>query len=242
MNQKILVTICNYNHSKYLAQSIESIQNQTYENLDICVVDDGSDDLDTVLDIVNSKSKSDKRVRFINLEKNYGKWHALNRSIESTSAKICTSHDADDVSLKQRIELQHRILVETRTVHNLCGFIHCWNEEDVQKNVNKHILKNSLNVIDAKSCNELVLAGWQHPSINHYYTGEVETAGVSAMFYKSVFDFGIRFHPPSIGIRTLLSEDSDFNFRVTALLSNTSILAEKLYLYRRNTSTNQELL
>jgi hypothetical protein len=88
--------------------------------------------------------------------------------------------------------------------------------------------------------NQLVSAGFQQEYINHYYTGEFETAGVTAMFYKGLWKIGLRFNPPGVGIRVLNSEDSDFNFRCTSLLSQTSILTEQLYCYRRNTSTNNE--
>ena len=50
---KILVTIPNYNHAQYLKESITSIQNQTYDNLDICVVDDGSKNPVEVKDILS---------------------------------------------------------------------------------------------------------------------------------------------------------------------------------------------
>ena len=85
-----------------------------------------------------------------------------------------------------------------------------------------------------------MLQGFYTPGINHYYTGNFETAGVSSMFYKEIWDIGFRYNPPSCGLRTLLSEDSDFNFRVTASLRSTSILLDTPYLYRRNTSTNKE--
>jgi hypothetical protein len=87
---------------------------------------------------------------------------------------------------------------------------------------------------------KLVMLGYHSPRINHYYTGDFETAGVSAFFYKAIWDMGIRFNPPDQGLRTLLSEDSDFNFRVTSILRKTSVLAETPYCYRRNTSTNKE--
>ena len=82
--------------------------------------------------------------------------------------------------------------------------------------------------------------GYNAPFINHYYTGDFETAGVSAMFYKNLWNYGLRFNPPNEGLRVLTSEDSDFNFRCTALFQRTSVLKEKLYCYRRDTSTNKE--
>lgn len=236
---KVLVTICNYNHSQYLEQAVRSIQHQSYSDLDICIVDDGSEDIEKVIDIVETFKKEDKRIRFINLEKNHGKWFALNKSIETSDAHICTAHDADDISLRDRISLQLASLMETKTAHNLCGFYHCWNEEDVLKHIEKVSDPEKVKLLGPKIVREIVLKGYQHPGINHYFTGEFETAGVSAMFVKDLWTSGIRFNPPDMGLRTLLSEDSDFNFRCT-MLAGTSIVLEKPYLYRRNTSTNQE--
>jgi glycosyltransferase involved in cell wall biosynthesis len=236
---KILVAICNYNHEKYLEQSIKSIQNQVYAHLDICVVDDGSTNKEQFMDIVSRLKKEDDRIRYIDLEKNYGKWYALNKAIETTDAQVCTAHDADDISLPDRIDMQALALLGSKTQHNLCGFRHCWSEEDVEKNLGHVIDKDGARMMAPQDVRKLVSFGFNHPSINHYYTGEFETAGVSAMFYKALWDNGLRFNPPGKGLRTLLSEDSDFNLRCT-MFASTSILLEKPYLYRRNTSTNQE--
>ena len=127
---KVCVAICNYNHEKYLEQSIKSIIEQDYDDLDIVVVDDGS-----ISKVAREIAGSffDKRVRFLQLEVNKGKWNALNIAFSTTSAQICTSHDADDVSLPWRISSQLFTMKQTDTVHNLCGFRHCWSEEDVLK-------------------------------------------------------------------------------------------------------------
>lgn len=237
MNPKVCVAICNYNHSDYLEESIQSIVSQKYENLDIVVVDDGSEEEDVVKKIVGSFA--DKRIRYIPIYKNLGKWNALNVAFSSTDAQICTSHDADDVSLDWRIRSQIETMISTKTVHNLCGFVSCWNEEEVQQKRQTRS-PDKIRVISGPEINQLVLYGFETPGINHYFTGNFETAGVSAMFYKRIWDLGFRFNPPGCGTRVLLSEDSDFNFRVTANLGLTSILAEAPYLYRRNTSTNKE--
>ena len=238
-SQKVLVTICNYNHSSYLKQALESIQNQTHDELDICVVDDGSDDAAFVEEIVRAAQSEDDRIRYIALEKNFGKWHALNTAISTTDAIVCTAHDADDVSLKDRIKLQLFTMLKSKTQHNLCGFRHCWNEKDVINNLHHEIDVSQMRMIGPKEVRKMVNFGFNHSAINHYFTGDFETAGVSAMFYKQLWSYGIKFNPPGMGLRTLLSEDSDFNLRCS-MLANTSILLEKPYLYRRNTSTNQE--
>lgn len=234
---KVCVAICNYNHQKYLKESIQSILNQDHQNLDVVIVDDGSENTDETRDIV--KSFSDTRIRHIQLEKNTGKWNALNIAFSTTNASICTAHDADDVSLPWRISSQLAAMKETNTIHNLCGFKHCWDENDILEG---YSLKKpeSLKFIGSKEVFSTVVFGFQTPGINHYFTGNFETAGVSSMFVKQIWDIGFRFNPPGIGLRILHSEDSDFNSKVTLSLRSSSILAEFPYLYRRNTSTNRE--
>lgn len=234
---KICVAICNYNHEKYLKESVLSILRQDYENLDITVIDDGSMNSDAAYDIATGFK--DKRVRFKRFEKNMGKWHALNYAFSTTDSQICTSHDADDISLSWRLSSQLGALKATDTVHNLCGFIHCWNEDEVQRGLE---LKRpaTISCISKDDVARLVTLGFNSPGCNHYYTGNFETAGVSSMFTKHVWDIGFRFNPPGMSLRILHSEDSDFNCRVSLGLKSTSILAETPYLYRRNTSTNRE--
>jgi hypothetical protein len=128
----------------------------------------------------------------------------------------------------------------TSAVHNLCGFYHCWDEDDISV----HRLERNesdLAIMTPEEVFEQAYAGFNHPNINHYCTGDFETAGASAMFYRGVWSLGIRFNPPGMGLRVLNSEDSDFNFRVTMAFQKTSVLMEKLYCYRRNTSTNNEM-
>lgn len=233
---KICVAVCNYNHSKYLEESLRSVVEQDYGNLDIVVVDDGSSDL---LSKDIATSFSDSRIRHHRFETNHGKWHALNYAFSTTQATVCTAHDADDVSLSWRLSAQMAAMQATKTVHNLCGFIHCWDEADVTKG-RALARPDSMSCIGAEDVARLVTTGYQAPGCNHYYTGNFETAGVSAMFLKRVWDIGFRFNPPGLGLRVLHSEDSDFNCRVTLGLRSTSILAETPYLYRRNTSTNKE--
>lgn len=239
MNQaspKVCVAICNYNHDLYLEESIRSIVDQDYPNLDISVVDDGSTN-NSAREIV--EKIGDSRVRFHRLESNRGKWHGLNYSFATTDATICTAHDADDISLPWRVSAQLTALKSTETAHNLCGFIHCWSEEDVVKG--KLLASpDRLGCVSKEDVVRMVTHGFKSPGCNHYYTGNFETAGVSAMFLKEVWNIGFRFNPPGMGLRVLHSEDSDFNCRVTMGLQSTSILAATPYLYRRNTSTNRE--
>ena len=234
--QKVTVVLPTYNHAEFLDDAIQSILAQTHKNLELIVVDDGStDDTPEVL-----KQYGDyENIRIATLEKNAGKWNALNHGAALSTGEWITSQDADDISLPDRVERQLLCLDSTETIHNLCGFFHCWSEADVETHRPTRAYGATKNMLPAE-VRARVIQGFQHPNINHYHTGDFETAGVTSMFHRSMWIMGCRFNPPGLGLRTMLSEDSDFNFRITALLGRTSILMEQLYCYRRGTSTNEE--
>ena len=66
---RISVIVPVYNTEKYLNESIKSVVNQTYKNLDIIIVDDGSTDGSG--NICEKWAKSDSRIDLIHLEKNH---------------------------------------------------------------------------------------------------------------------------------------------------------------------------
>ena len=236
LSQKVSVILPTYNHAKYLSESIESILSQTHRNIELVVVDDGStDNTQEVLGDYGDVSN----VVCVYLDNNQGKWNALNEGIAASTGEWITSHDADDISLTDRIERQLLCLQETQTVHNLCGFFHCFSEDDIKKHGSYRPI-GTINFMPPDTVRAAVMTGFHHPHVNHFYTGEFETAGVTSMFHRSMWLLGMRFNPPGLGLRVMLSEDSDFNFRLTSLLGRTSVLEEKLYLYRRGTSTNKE--
>jgi glycosyltransferase involved in cell wall biosynthesis len=93
-----------YNAEKTIENSIRSILNQTYPNLELIIVDDGSDD-DTPL-IAGNIARVDKRVRFYRLDRNMGCYVARNEGIRHSKGKYIAIQDADDIALKDRLEKQ----------------------------------------------------------------------------------------------------------------------------------------
>lgn len=91
---KISVIVPVYNVEKFLPFCLESIINQTYEDLEIILIDDGS--TDTSLSICNEYSKKDKRIKVIHQE-NHGLSHARNVGIENSSCDFLSFIDADDI-------------------------------------------------------------------------------------------------------------------------------------------------
>lgn len=104
MKSKPLVSvfITVYNAEKYISEALESILMQTYSNLEIIVVNDGS--TDNSLEIINSYE--DKRIKVINNKENKGIPFSRNLGLKNANGKYLVIMDADDISTPNRIEKQ----------------------------------------------------------------------------------------------------------------------------------------
>jgi glycosyltransferase involved in cell wall biosynthesis len=113
MNDLITVVVPNYNNDSYIVQCIESIQNQTYTDLDIVVIDDKS--TDKSIEIINKLAASDERVRPIFNEANIGIAANRHKGIINAYGKYITTLDADDYLYnRSKIEREYEIMNETR--------------------------------------------------------------------------------------------------------------------------------
>ncbi len=95
----VTVVICVYNAGRFLRPAVLSVLAQTYRNLEIIIVDDGSTDgcMQTIADI------DDPRIRRLS-QPNRGKPAALNRALEEMRGDFLVLNDADDISHPRRIE------------------------------------------------------------------------------------------------------------------------------------------
>jgi glycosyltransferase involved in cell wall biosynthesis len=118
-NPLISVVIPTYNEAGRIARCVKSMQDQTYHNLEIIVVDDGS--TDNTREIVETIAKTDKRVSFHvpddappkrtnwrGYDINAG-YAARNYGFKKARGEWITTQDADDASLKNRIEVQYEL-------------------------------------------------------------------------------------------------------------------------------------
>lgn len=97
-----------FNARSFLYGAIESILNQTYQNFELIIVDDGSND--SSKEIIKEIVKIDKRIKAIFLPKNYGPCYASNIGIRQARGIYLARMDADDISKKNRIEKQVEFL------------------------------------------------------------------------------------------------------------------------------------
>lgn len=92
-DKKISIIVPMYNAEKYILEAITSLTNQTYKNIEIVVVDDGS--TDNSRNIVESLSSNDKRIKLLTQE-NSGVSTARNLGIQNATGDIIQFMDADD--------------------------------------------------------------------------------------------------------------------------------------------------
>ncbi len=91
-----------HNSEKYLRESLLSILTQTYENIEVIIVNDGC--TDGSMKIVDSFN--DQRIRIIQNNENIGLAASLNKAIQSSQGIYLARMDADDISYSRRIEKQ----------------------------------------------------------------------------------------------------------------------------------------
>lgn len=109
-NDKVSVVICAYNSEGTLSYSIESVVNQTYENKEIIIVDDGS--ADGTVEIARYYEKKYPFVKVIVNTENLGPYESRNVALKSCSGKYFALQDADDFSHPERLSKQVHFLQE----------------------------------------------------------------------------------------------------------------------------------
>ena len=114
MNENPLVSIvvAIYNVEAFLDVLITSLFNQTYKNLEIILVEDGSPDNSGK--ICDDFSKKDNRIKVIH-QNNNGVSNARNRGMEIANGKYITFVDGDDWLEPDFIEYMLKIIVETNS-------------------------------------------------------------------------------------------------------------------------------
>lgn len=119
-NNIISVIIPVYNVKQYIERCIDSILNQTYKNIEIIIVDDGS--TDGCDEICNMYAEKDKRIKVVHI-KNSGVSNARNVGLRLAKGKYITFVDADDYIAKTYIEEMYKLCREEQCDIGIIGII-----------------------------------------------------------------------------------------------------------------------
>jgi glycosyltransferase involved in cell wall biosynthesis len=137
ISPKITVLMAVYNGSRFLHDSIRSIINQTFNDFEFLIVNDGS--TDDSLSII--KSFHDSRIRVISNVENIGLTKSLNIGLKASRGTYIARMDADDISLSDRLALQYKYLNANPNITLLGGGAHFIDE-------NNRVRKTKLRLLD----------------------------------------------------------------------------------------------
>lgn len=210
-NPLVSVLIANYNYGQYISEAIESVLNQTYQNFEIVICDDGS--TDNSVEVIKSYAEKDARIRLITKE-NGGHASALNVAFQASKGDIVTILDADDYYMPERLQ----IIVEAFLEHPDCGLV-C----HPLKVINKH--KKILKDIYGRN----LMQGWLAPELLQGKTLVLPPAsGLSIHRKVAEFCFPLPIHFRSWADRVL--------YERAAILTKVVAIPKVLAIYRQHGS------
>ena len=124
-NPVVSVVIPAYNAELWIEETLKSVLNQTYRNLEIIVVDDGSSD--ATVDVVRAMVEVDARIALVSQE-NGVVGSARNHGIRLASGAYVAPLDADDLWHPDKIEKQLQRFTECANQGEPVGMVYCWSQ------------------------------------------------------------------------------------------------------------------
>lgn len=115
-NKLVSVLICTYNSGKYIVGTLKSVLSQSYQNIEILILDNNSSD--NTVD--NIKSFEDNRIQIFESKKNIWPYEWLNHLLQKAKGDYIAIQDHDDLRYPEKIEKQIEFL-EENSQYIWCG-------------------------------------------------------------------------------------------------------------------------
>ena len=119
MKDKISIIVPVYNVEKYLSECLDSIINQSYKNIEIILINDGS--TDSSLEICQKYQKNDKRIKLIS-QANKGLSISRNNGMKIATGKYIMFVDSDDIIHSRMIEVLYKEIKNNKCQMAVCKF------------------------------------------------------------------------------------------------------------------------
>lgn len=207
---KISFIVPIYNVEEYLERCLDSICNQTYQNIEIILVNDGSTDKSE--EICKKYLLKDKRIKYIK-KNNGGVSSARNVGIENTTGEYICFVDSDDYINEKFAEIFLNVLLCKNSDIVICDYEKVFRLENIQKNILN--LENVYNVDSINVISDLLEIPRKGIITNHMW---------NKIFKKELFD-NIRF-PQGKNF-----EDIGVFYLLVNKAKNISVIPNKLYYY-----------
>lgn len=210
---KISVILCAYNAEEFLADAVNSVLRQTFEDLELIIVNDGS--RDSTPAVASQFCQADQRVRLVNIE-NGGLSNARNVGLGEATGDFIVFCDADDTVDREALDVMYDAVCRDATDLVICGYHHDTVMSD-----------GSVSTVD-----------FFEPSVV-YNTREQLFSGIVGLKSKFIFDAGWNklFRRSVIvenGLKMAvgeLFEDTDFVLSFLECSSRVSVLSDCFYHY-----------
>ncbi len=154
MEPLISVIVPVYKVEKHLENTVKTIINQSYQNLEIILVDDGSPDNSGK--ICDELAKTDTRIKVIHKE-NDGVSSARNTGIEAMQGEYYCFADGDDTLHPNYVLKMYNLIKEHNADISMCMYLYAWKNGKKQRSRNKEYPDNKIFVNTGKEALELML-------------------------------------------------------------------------------------
>ena len=219
MTEKITVIVPVYNVENYLNKCLDSLINQTYKNLEIIVINDGS--TDNSGEICQEYAQKDNRITYVE-QKNGGLSDARNAGLERMTGSYVTFVDSDDWVEPNYVEVLHNKLIGYQADIAI-GNYYSYNEDEAMYyfHVNSESYYEKLydnisifeNLYDAKQMKSFsLISAW------------------GKLYKAELFDY-IRFDKGKLG------EDGYINQKLYLLVQKVIYINQGLYAYRQRSGS-----
>lgn len=213
MDILISVIVPIYKVEKYITKCIDSIVNQTYKNIEIILVDDGSPD--NCGHICDEYAKKDSRIMVIH-KQNGGLSSARNAGLDVAKGQYICFIDSDDYMDEKYIEIMAKNIEQVDIV--ACDFKYVYE-------VNGNYSDSCLNVENEILEKEKVMLGLFDKK--HYL---ILTVAWNKLYKKTIFD-NLRY------TEGIIHEDEDIAYKILDKCNKIKVIKDKLYYYLQRESS-----
>ena len=211
VNPLVSVVIPCYNHEQFIQSSIQSVIDQTYKNIELIIIDDGSKD-NSVIKIQEMVESCEQR--FIKFEfrsrANIGLSATLNEALEWSNGNYWTTCSSDDYYHKNKIRSQVDFFLKNKD-YKFC-ITQSYVVDDLNQEISEATILYNRGIKNNISFNDIFLFKVHLP--------------VTAMYEKYFLEFLVGGYDSSLS-----AEDYDINLRV-ARQTEIGVVLKKLYYYR----------
>lgn len=207
-NYSVSVVMSIYNEPlHFVINSVNSLLNQTFQNLELIIIMDNPERTD-IIKYINDLSKRNSSIKFFVNEENRGLVYSLNKALKFATGEFIARMDADDYSAETRIEKELDYLIANNLDLVGCNIVNMDDNDNLSKHITRYPEKHEDHIKQLKFRSTI-----PHPT----WLGR-----------KEVFE---RLN----GYRDIEAcEDYDFIIRLVSLNFKVGVLQEPLFHYRIN--------